>query len=208
MGGANDSAQRAAQAQQQQQQRAIEQSQAQINSVFNNPQRHADINDFVNATRQYYQQDLDKQKAQADRSLKFALAKSGLTGGSEQVDQQEQLGESYTKGQLQAEQKALGAGANLQDADEQARQRLIALATSGLDSTNAATQSAEALRTDLQSARAQAGTDALGDVFAQFNKFDQNIGDAAQRRRALTDSGFDVYGNPINAWRTPYGGGS
>jgi hypothetical protein len=207
MGGPSDSAQRAAQAQQQQQQAAIDQSQAQINAIFDNPQRQVDIDDFVNATRQYYQQDLDKQKANADRSLKFALAKSGLTGGSEQVDQQEQLGEAYAKGQLQAEQKALGAGANLQDADEQARQRLIALATSGLDATNAATQSAEALRSDLQSARSQANADSLGNVFSVFNKFDQDISDAKQRRQGLTDSGFDVYGNPINRFNTIYGGG-
>lgn len=204
MGGPSDSAQRAAQAQQQQQQAAIDQSQAQINAIFDNPQRQANIDDFVNATRQYYQQDLDKQKANADRNLKFALAKSGLTGGSEQVDQQEQLGESYAKGQLQAEQKALGAGANLQDADEQARQRLIALATSGLDATNAATQSAEALRSDLQSARSQAQTDALGDMFGTFNNFAKNVDTAKQERRGLQDSGFDIYGNPIN--RFGYGG--
>jgi hypothetical protein len=204
MGGSNDSAQRAAQAQQQQQQAAIEQSQAQINAIFDNPQRQADIDDFVNATRQYYQQDLDKQKANADRSLKFALAKAGLTGGSEQVDQQEQLGESYAKGQLQAEQKALGAGANLQDADEQARQRLIALATSGLDATNAASQSARALQTDLQSARAGIDANALGSVFNTFDNFAKNVTTAQQQRRALQDSGFDVYGNPIN--RFDYGG--
>lgn len=205
MPGSSNSAQKAAQAQQQQQQHAIEQSQAQINSVFNNPQRQADINDFVNATRQYYQQDLDKQKANTDRQLKFALAKSGLTGGSEQVDQQEQLGEQYAKGQLQAEQKALGAGANLQDADEQARQRLIALATSGLDSTNAATQSAEALRTDLQSARAQAGTDALGDVFSSFNNFAKNVDTAHQQRDAYKQL-YSLYG-PIQT-SGGYGGGS
>ena len=171
MGGSNDSAQRAAQAQQQQQQAAIEQSQAQINSIFNDPQRQADINDFVNATRQFYQQDLDKQKAQADRSLKFSLAKAGLTGGSEQVDQQEQLGEAYSTGQLQAEQKALGAGANLQDADEQARQRLIALATSGLDATNAGMQSAQAMQTDLQAARSGVDANSMGDIFGTFNNF-------------------------------------
>lgn len=205
MSGGSDSAQRAAQAQQQQQQQAIEQSQAQINAVFNNPQRQADIDDFVNATRQYYQQDLDKQKAIADRSLKFALAKSGLTGGSEQVDQQEQLGEQYAKGQLQAEQKALGAGANLQDADEQARQRLIALATSGLDATNAATQSAEALRTDLQSARAQAQTDALGDVFGTFNNFAKNV-DTAQQQRDAYKQLYSLYG-PIPT-SSGYGGGN
>jgi len=135
------------------------------------------------------------------------LAKSGLIGGSEQVDQQEQLGETYAQGQLQAEQKALGAGANLQDADEQARQRLIALATSGLDSTNAAMQSSQALQTDLQSARAGTTADALGDIFAQFNNFSKNVDTAQQERQAVKASGFDIYGNPINKWSTSYGGG-
>jgi hypothetical protein len=207
MAGSNDSAQRAAQAQQQQQQAAIEQSQAQINSIFNNPQRQADINDFVNATRQFYQQDLDKQKAQADRSLKFSLAKAGLTGGSEQVDQQEQLGEAYSTGQLQAEQKALGAGANLQDADEQARQRLIALATSGLDATNAGMESAQALQTDLQSARAGVDANALGDVFSTFNNFSKNV-DAAQQQRDAYKQLYSLYG-PIPTSSTAnsgYGG--
>jgi hypothetical protein len=204
MGGSNDSAQKAAQAQQEAQQRAIQQSQAQINGVFNNPQRQADIDDFVNATRQFYQQDLDKQKANADRSLKFALAKSGLTGGSEQVDQQEQLGEAYAKGQLQAEQKALGAGANLQDADEQARQRLIALATSGLDSTNAGMESAQALQTDLQSARAGVDANALGDVFSTFNNFSKNV-DTAQQQRDAYKQLYSLYG-PIPT-STGYGGG-
>jgi hypothetical protein len=192
-GGPDDSAQKAAQQQQEQQQAAIEQAQSSINAIFNDPSRQADIDDFVDATRQYYQQDLDKQKANADRSLKFALAKSGLTGGSEQVDQQEQLGESYAKGQLQAEQKALGAGASLQDADEQARQRLIALATSGLDATNAATESSEALRTDLQSAQAQANADSLGDVFSSFNNFAKNV-DTAQQQRDAYKQLYSLYG--------------
>jgi hypothetical protein len=203
MGGANDSAQRAAQRKQDQEQAAIKQSQSQINAVFDNPQRQADIDDFVNATRQYYQQDLDKQKAQADRQLTFALAKAGLTGGSEQVDQQEQLGESYAKGQLAAEQKALGAGASLQDADEQARQRLIALATSGLGATDAGMQSAEAMRTDLQAAKAQANADTLGDVFSTFNNFSKNVNTAQQQRDAYKQL-YSLYG-PIPT-STGYGG--
>lgn len=204
MPSSNDSAQRAAQAQQQQQQADITASQAQINSVFNSPQRQADINDFVNATRQFYQQDLDKQKATADRNLTFSLAKAGLTGGSEQVDQQEQLGESYAKGQLQAEQKALGAGADLQSADEQARQRLISLATSGLDATNAGMQSAQALQTGLQAARSSVDANALGNVFSTFNDFSKNV-NAAQQQRDAYKQLYSLYG-PV-AKSTGYGGG-
>lgn len=203
MSGGSDSAQKAAQAQQEQQQAQIEQSQSQINAIFDDPQRAADINDFVDATRQYYQQDLDKQKANADRSLKFSLAKAGLTGGSQQVDEQEQEGEAYAKGQLQAEQKALGAGASLQDADEQARQRLIALATSGLTSSEAGMESAQAVQTDLQSAQAQANADSLGDVFSTFNNFSKNV-DTAQQQRDAYKQLYSLYG-PIPS-SSGYGG--
>lgn len=192
MGGSNDSAQRAAQAENDRRQAAIDQSQARINSVFNSPQRSADIEDFVNATREYYNQDLDRQKAQADRSLKFALAKSGLTGGSAQVDQQEQLGENYQRGSLQAEQKALGAGASLSAADQDARARLIALATSGLDATTGAQQASAALRSNLQAGQSAAQAGALGDVFSTFNKFSQDV-DAAQQRRKANEALSSFY---------------
>jgi hypothetical protein len=204
MGGSNNSAQKAAQAEQEQRQAAIDQAQGRINAVFNSPQRQADINDFVDATRQYYDQNLDQQKAQADRSLKFALAKSGLIGGSEQVGQQQQLSQNYQQGQLQAEQKALGAGASLSAADQESRARLIALATQGLDSTNAATQAAEALRSNLVAGRSAANADAMGDVFAQFNKFSSDV-DAAKQRRLANEALSGLYARQPGA-TNGYGG--
>lgn len=205
-GGSNSAAEAANQAEAQRQ-ASIARTQGQVNQVFNSPQRAADISDFVNATRTYYQQDLDRQKANADRGLKFALAKSGLTGGSTQVDQQRVLGDDYGRGLLQVEQKAQGAGASLSAADQDARSRLISLATSGLDATTAAQQSAAAMRSNLQAGQSQAQMGALGDSFAQFNQFKQQAIDAQQRRQGY----YSTFGGARSALygggNTGYGGG-
>lgn len=208
MAGSHDSAQKAAARQQKQQQEAIARTQAQINQVFDNPQRQADIDDFVQATKAYYDQDLDRQKADADRNLTFALAKSGLTGGSVNVDQQRLLGQNYARGQLEAEQKAMGAGASLQQSDQDARARLISLATQGLDTTTAATQAAEAMRTNLQAGQAGLQASAMGDAFSSLKPFMSTVDAGQQRRNAIHDMATNgLYGTlGFGGRNTGYGG--
>lgn len=185
-----------------QRQAAIRGTQSRINQVFNDPKRQADINDFVNATRSYYQQDLDRQKGNADRGLKFALARSGLTGGSTQVDQQQQLGQDYGRGLLQVEQKAQGAGASLSAADQDARARLISLATSGLDATTAAQQASAAMRSNLEAGRSEAQLGSLADSFGQTNSFLQDVKTRQQFQKGYLD------GVPGGKRVTLYGGAS
>jgi hypothetical protein len=201
MSSGGNSAAKAANQAEAQRQASIASTQNRVNQVFNSPQRQADINDFVNATRTYYQQDLDRQKGNADRGLKFALAKSGLTGGSTQVDQQRVLGDDYGRGLLQVEQKAQGAGASLSAADQDARSRLISLATSGLDATTAAQQAGAAMRSNLQAGQTEAQMGALGDSFQQFNQFKQQATDAQQRRQGY----YSTFGGARSAL---YGGGN
>lgn len=201
MSGSSNSAAKEANREEQRRQAAIKGTQASVNQVFNSPQRAADISDFVNATRSFYQQDLDRQKADADRGLKFALAKSGLTGGSTQVDQQGLLADNYGRGQLQVEQKAQGAGASLSAADQDARSRLISLATSGLDATTAAQQASAAMRSNLQAGQSQAQLGSLADSFSQFNQFAQNAKAAQQQRAGF----YSVVGGKNAAL---YGGGN
>lgn len=180
-------------------QAAIRGTQGRINGVFDNPQRQADIADFVNATRDYYTQDLNRQKGEADRGLKFALAKNGLTGGSVNVDQQRRLGEDYSRGVLNVEQKAQGAGASLSAADQDARARLISLATSGLDATTAASQAAAAMQSNLQAGMSEAKLGSLGDSFGGINSFVQQARDAQQRRQGY----YSTFGGARSAL---YGG--
>ena len=191
-GGSNRAADEANR-QERQRQAAIAATQARVNQVFDNPQRAADIADAVGGMREFYTTDLDRQKGDADRALRFALARSGLTGGSTQVDQQRRVTDDYAKGLLQVEQRAQGFGANLSAADQDARARLIGLATSGLDSTTAAQQSAAAMRSNLEAGRSEAFTAGLGDLFSQTKNFATQVQDARTRRQAMGEGREALY---------------
>lgn len=172
----------------------IADTQARINRVFDSEGRAADIADVVAAVRQRDVSDLDRQKADVDRALRFALARGGQIGGSTQADQQKGLGEEYARGLIGVEQRARGVGADLEARDQDARARLIQLATQGLDATTAANQSAAALRSNLESGRATAYGQQLGDYFTGAGNFIKQANEAAARRRANLDAQLSLYG--------------
>jgi hypothetical protein len=184
MSGGGGNAQKQAQKNEDARQAAIANTQAQVNATFNSPQREADIQDYMGGLRSFYGQDLDKQKADTDRQLKFALARSGQVGGSTQVDQQKRFGEDYNKALLGVEQKVQGAGANLRSEDQDARARLISLATSGLDATTGAQQAAASMRNNLAADKSTNMAQGIGDMFGEYSKYFQQSRDAAVRRRA------------------------
>lgn len=155
----------------------------QINAIYDNPRRGAEIDDFLAASRSFYRQNLDREKAIQDRSLRFALARSGLTGGSTAVDQNRLLGEQYQRGVLAADRQAQADAQALRSADEQSRMNLISLAQSGADLTGGAGRAAQAMRANLSGAAGQRKADALGDVFGGLASFyDQSRQLAAERR--------------------------
>lgn len=161
----------------------INRSVQQINQIYGSPQREADINDFLGASRSFYRQNLDRQKATADRSLKFAMARNGQTGGSVSVDANRQLGEDFQRGVLSADRLAQGAANDLRNADEQSRMNLISLAQSGADTTTGGSRAAESLRANLAGANASLTSDALGDVFGGLSKiYETSRNNAAERR--------------------------
>lgn len=165
-----------------------------INHVFDNPQRSAEIADYGAAMREFYGDDLDRQKAENDRELRFALARGGLTGGSTQVDQQRRFGEQYARGVLEVQRKSAGAMAELEAADQDARARLIGLANQGLDATTGASQAASAMRSALEANKATAMTQGLGEVFGTSKRFYEDSKAAAVRRRSERDASLGIYG--------------
>lgn len=193
MGSPSNKAAEEANRQEQARQQAIAETQARVNQVFDDPSRAADIADYVGAVREFQTDDLNRQKADADRNLRFALARGGLTGGSTQRDQQQRFGEDYSRGLLEVERRAQGAGAELQADDQEARARLIQLATSGLDATTAAQQASAALSTNLEAGRSTAMAQGLGDMFGGVKSFADASRTAADRRRGLSDSGYSPY---------------
>ena len=176
----------------------IKATQGAVNSVFDGPARGADIANFINASRDYYTADLNRQKGETDRQLRFALARNGQTGGSTQVDQAKEFSRVYGRGLLDVERKAQGDGASIEAADQDARARLLSLATTGLDATTAAQQSAAALRTNLQAGAGERNMGALGDAFSSFKDFIDRSRDAADRQRGYAASGLPRgwYANP------------
>lgn len=169
-------------------QASIRQTQAAVNRVFDGPGREAEIQGMVAAMRELQGGELSRQKAEADRKLRFALARGGLVGGSTQIDQQKAFGEAHARGLLEVERNAQSAGASLRAADQDARARLIGLATSGLDATTGAQQAAQAMRVNLDSARSGMAAGQMGNAFARFGEFYKDSVEAKYRRRALNDT--------------------
>lgn len=201
MGSSSNRASREAQRAEDQRMAAIRNTQAAVNRAYDNPQRQADIADFVSATRDYLTGDLNRQKSDADRQLKFALARNGVTGGSTQIDQQANLADDYARSILDVDRRARGAGADLQAQDQENRARLIQLATSGLDATTAASQAAAGMRSSLEAGKSASLVGGLSDVFADFRRnFLDPMKQQAGQRRANRDTGFSLY-------PTMYGGG-
>lgn len=204
-GGGNNNAAKQAERNEQERQRRIADTQRRVNEVFDGPGRQGEIDEVVNATRQFYTQDLTRQNDDARRQTKFALARNGQIGGSTQVDQSKNLAQDYQRGLLEVDRRARATGAELQASDQDARARLIQLATSGLDATSAARQAGDAMRTNLQAGRAAATAQGLGDIFATVKPFVQNARDDAQRRQGIYDAKRNLYG-PSAATSYAYGG--
>lgn len=184
-----------------QRQAAIKETQGRVNAAFDSPARNAEIERAIAARRALDTADLNRTKADTDRQLKFALARNGQIGGSTQIDQQRRFGEDYARGLLGVERGAQGFGANIRAADQDARARLISLATAGLDATTGASQAAEAMRVNLQAGNADRNASGVADVFAGFSDFLKRSREMADRQRADRVAGFNYY-QPVN-----YGGG-
>lgn len=199
MGGGGSKAADEANRMEKERQASIKRTQGAVNAVFDGPGREGDIQDFIAATRDFYTGDLNRQKADTDRQLRFALARGGLTGGSTQIDQQRRFADDYARGLLTVEQKAQGAGAGIRAADQDARARLISLATSGLDATTGAAQAAAAMRNSIDAGKAEQYAGGLSNAFSGLQGFIDKSREAAERRRANSDSGLSWYGRPAGS---------
>ena len=182
-------------------QAAIAETQGRVNAVFDSPERQAEIERAIAAQREFETGILNQKKADTDRQLKFALARNGQVGGSTQVDQQRRFGQDYANALLGVERSAQGFGANIRSADQDARARLISLATAGLDATTGAQQAAEAMRVNLQAGNANRNAESVANAFVNFNDFLKSSRERADRQRADRVAGFNYY-QP-----TSYGGG-
>lgn len=189
-----NSAANAAAAANAQQQQQIQQSVGQINNAFNSPTRQAQYQQYGQNLNNYLTGQVNNQEAVNARNLKFADARSGLTGGSAAVDSNTQLQKDYTQGLLQASQQAQTGQAALQQSDINAKNQLIGLAQQGNYVGAIPTQVAQAQSAALGNAQSAFNPQALGSLFQGTGQIYQNEQTAAANRRAQQ--------NPIGS---PYG---
>ena len=173
-GGGAGSAQKEADAAEAARRAQVTQTQQAIEQAYGSPQRSADINDLIGATRTFLGQDLSRRNAVAGRELKFANARSGQSLGSLSVDRNRQLGQEYLRGALEVERRAQGAGSQLRDADQQAKLGLFNQAAAGLDMTTAVRNAGEAMRAQAGIQRADALQSGLGGLFDSFGDIYKN----------------------------------
>lgn len=114
--------------------------------------------------------DVDKQYKDAERQNRFGLARAGLLGGSVDVDSNARLQEVYSKGLMQATGLADQAASDLKTQDERARQSLISLAQSGVDTGTAQASALRQLDATTQAAEGARGGAAIGDLFGGMSQ--------------------------------------
>lgn len=192
--GTNNSAANAANAANTARQNQINQSVAQINSAYSSPSRIAQYNTYGTNLQNYYTGQVNEQEATNARNLKFAMARSGLTGGSAAVDSNTQLQKDYTKGLLQASQAAQAGKASLQQSDINAKNQLISLAEQGAYMGAIPTQIAQATSANLGAAANYGNANALGNLFAGTAGIYQNEQINAANRKAQTSPIGSLYG--------------
>jgi hypothetical protein len=193
LGGGSDKAQKQAEQQQQQQQADIDQSVAGINSIFDDPGRQAEYTQLDKDVTQYYTNDVNRQENIAARQQKFALARQGLAGGSQQAYEGGQLQQDYQRALIKASDLGQSAEANLKSSDETTREGLISMAEQGLSAQDAANQATGSLATNLASGESTARAGDIGDLFGDLSQWTQDSQNAAALRLGLTQGYGSIF---------------
>ena len=204
--GTGNSAANAANAANQQQQQQIQQSVGQINNAFNSPARQAQYDAYGANLGKYLTGQVNNQEAVNARNLKFAGARSGLTGGSAAVDSNTQLQKDYTQGLLQASQQAQSGKAALQQADINAKNQMISLAQQGNYTGAIPTQVAQAQSAALGNAQTAFNPAALGNLFQSTGNIYQTEQTAAANRKAQQQPIGSLYGGSTTGGASPFQG--
>lgn len=194
--GTKNNAADAANAADQARQAQITRSVGQINTAYSSPARTAQYDTYGKNLDSYYTGQVKDQEAVNARNLKFATARSGLTGGSAAVDSNNQLQKDFTKGLLQASQQAQAGKSALQQSDINSKNQLISLAQQGNFTGAIPTSIAQTQQASLGAASNYTNANALGNLFSGTGQIYQNEQIAAANRKAQQSPIGSLYGTP------------
>ncbi|WP_050466364.1 hypothetical protein [Herbaspirillum chlorophenolicum] len=139
-----------------------------ISQIFDSANRDALYGQQKQAVYDLNTQDVNRQFGEAERANRFGLARAGLLGGSADIDSNAELTRRTNEGLVKAAGIGDQAAADLQTSDERARQNLISMAQSGIDTGAAgqlALQQLDANTANASSARSGA---TVGNLFGDL----------------------------------------
>ena len=114
--------------------------------------------------------DVDRQAAEAERTNRFALARTGLLGGSAAIDSNAEINRRTNEGLMRAGGIADASAAELKAQDERTRANLISMAQSGIDTGSAATMAAQGLQANAEQAASARGGATIGSLFQDLSQ--------------------------------------
>lgn len=127
--------------------------------------------------------EVNRQAEEATRANRFGLARSGLAGGSVDVDSVEDINRRTNEGLLRAGGIADQSAADLRASDESTRSNLISMAQSGIDTGSASTMALNGLKVNADSVASQRSGASIGGLFNDMSQAylmnQQNKGTAA-----------------------------
>lgn len=166
--------------------------------------RQGMYDDQQRAVTELNQNDVNRQRVEAERQNRFGLARAGLSGGSADVDSNAEINRLENEGLMKATGIGQQAGADLRTADERTRQGLIGMAQSGIDTGQVSQLALAGLDANADNAKSAGSGATVGNVFgdlAQAYLFNQ-------QQQAFQNG----YGQPqnrggdLNSTRTTYRG--
>ena len=148
-------------------------------------------------------QEVNRQAEEAERGNRFGLARSGLAGGSADVDSVADINRRTNEGLLRAGGIADQSAADLRAADEGTRSNLISMAQSGIDTGSAATMALNGLKVNADSVAAQRSGSSVGSL---FNDMSQAY--LVNQQRQGMNTGMQPYGSQYFGVSNPRQGNS
>lgn len=146
----------------------------QVNSIFGigndqaAAQRAALYDTTKNDTRQFYTNQLEEDKAAAQRSLEFQKARQGIIGSSQANDLDTEFQKRYDRGLLDVANRADNAATQFRTSDEQSRLNLISKVVAGLDQGTAAQNALSTLQTNQNAAKEAYQSERMANVFSDL----------------------------------------
>jgi hypothetical protein len=149
-------------------QKQISDAMASVDKLFSSPSRTQQYADYGKNTLAVLKDNLDQNEQNAARKLNFGLIRTGNLGGSEDITQHGLLQQDYSKGLLDASNKAQGAEAQLQGEDQALKSNIDNLILNGMSATEATQQAMNGLSANIQSAQGTVAPATFDSVFGDL----------------------------------------